>query len=177
MPNVFLPRAAALAALLSTLSALAACHDTDPAETVTATESFPQTAAWSTAVAPIGPSTVRGTVAVKQFAGFRMSATITLTGAPNTTYQWRVFRDPCAQTAAAQFPYSSTGLVLVSTNQSYTDVRTDASGNGTVTATVTGSLDSLTKYSARVRPSQTSITWNGTSPIACGDLQRTAGAG
>jgi len=174
MPNAILPRAAAFAALLS---ALAACHDTDPAEVVTATEPFPQTAAWNTAVAPVGTSPVRGTVSVKQFANFRMSATIALTGAPNTTYQWRVFRDPCSQTAAAQFAYSATGLVLVSTNQSYTDVRTDASGNGTVTATISGSLDSLTKYSARIRPSQTSITWNGTSPIACGDLQRTAGAG
>jgi len=159
--------AAALLAL-----ALAACDDNDPASTQTSPGNFPQIGAWNAAVAPVAPSTVRGTLAIQQLAGFRMTATMTITGTPNTTYQWRMYRDPCTSNTPAATNVSVTGLLLFSTAQSYPDIRTDASGTGTVTATVAGSLDSLTAYSTRIRPSQTSITWNGTNPIACGDLKR-----
>ena len=170
-----MPNKLALPIALVAVIALAACDDGSPAEVVTSTDTFPATGSWSATVAPVGTSTVRGTLALKQYAGFRMSATMTITGAPNTTYQWRMFRDPCTSNAPAATTTSATGLMLISTHQAYTDVRTDASGSGTVTATVSGVLDSLTSYSTRIRPGQTAITWNGTSPIACGDMKRTGG--
>ena len=166
-----------LAASLAATLVVAACTDSNPAEVVTSTDAFPQTATWNATVGPVGTSTVRATAAVTQFSGFRMNVTMTITGAPNTTYQWRLYRDPCTQTAVANPAWAATGLQLISTNQSYPDIKTNASGTGTAAATIAGTLDSLTSYSARIRASQTSITWNGTSPIACGDLKRTAGAG
>ena len=162
-------------ATLATLATAAACGDQNPAEVRTTADTFPQTASWSSAVSPVGTSALRGSLALKQFLGFRMTATVTVTGAPNTTYQWRIFREGCSSTAAAANAQAATGLWLFAAAQSYPDVTTNASGTGTVTPTIAGSLDSLTKYSIRFRPSQTSMTWNGTSPIACGDLQRTAG--
>ena len=177
MPNTIQARLLPLA-VLATAAVVAACSDTLPAEVRTTAESFPQTAAWSATIGPVATSTVRsGTASVKQYQGFRMTVTMSLSGAPNTTYQWRLYRDPCSQTAAASPAWAATGLVVVSTNQSYPDIRTDAAGNGTATATISGSLDSLTSYSARVRGGNTQVTWNGTSPLACGDLKRTAGAG
>ena len=175
MPNNTHSRLA-LVSLLAAAVGAAACTDTLPAEVQTSAGTFTQTASWNASVAPVSPSTVRGTADVKQYQGFRMTVTMSLTGAPNTTYQWRLYRDPCTQTAVASPAWAATGLQLVSTNQSYPDIRTNASGSGTATATISGSLDSLTAYSARVRVGTSTVTWNGTSPIACGDLKRTAGA-
>lgn len=176
MPNTTHTRLLPLAAIAAAVG-IAACNDSLPAEVRTTSETFQQTASWNASVSPVSPSTVRGTTAVKQFQGFRMTVTMSVTGTPNTTYQWRLFRDPCTSNAAASPAWAPTGLVLVSTNQSYPDIKTDATGAGTASATITGSLDSLTSYSARVRANNSAITWNGTSPIACGDLKRTAGAG
>ena len=104
-----------------------------------------------------------------------MDATFTLSGAPGKTYQWRIFRGDCATDVAARTSTSATGLLIVATVQSYPDITTDNTGKGVATPTVAWTLDSLTAYSVRVRPSQTSTNWNGTNPVACGDLQRSAG--
>ena len=162
------------AALLSALvAALAACNNSNPAETVSATESFPVTSSWTATAAPVGTSTVKtATLAVKQHAGFRAETAITITGAPNTTYQWRIFKGDCSVTAAASNATANNGTWEFATAQAYTDVTTNASGTGTVNPTVAGALDSATAYSVRVRPGQASITWHGNAPIACGNLQR-----
>ena len=68
-----------------------------------------------------------------------------------------------------------TGLLVVATVQSYPDVATNAAGTGTSSRVITAALDSLTAYSVRIRPSQTATNWNGTSPTACGNLQRSQG--
>ena len=149
--------------------ALAACNE-NPAETVTGAGQFPLRATWSASATPVGTSTVRATLGFKQFAGFRAEASVTITGAANSGYQWRIFRGDCATTTVgtAQAP----GLFIFATTQSYPDATTNASGTGTVTRLIAGQLDSLSKYSVRVRATQTATNWNGTSPIACGNLQR-----
>jgi len=108
-----------------------------------------------------------------------MDAGLTIAGTRDTishTYQWRIFRGDCATNvpAAAQDPSgpSPTGLLLFATIQSYPNITADTSGVGAVAAAIAGNLDALTAYSVRLRPSQTATNWNGTDPIACGDLQR-----
>jgi hypothetical protein len=155
------------------LAALAGCEE-NPAEVRTDAESFPIRATWSASATPVSPSTVRATLAVKQYMGFRVEATVTVTGAPNASYQWRIYRGDCAMTTAATTAAAS-GLFIFATTQSYPDVTTNASGTGTATRLIAGSLDSLTAYSVRIRPSQTQTAWNGLSPAACGNMQRSQG--
>jgi hypothetical protein len=102
-----------------------------------------------------------------------MVTAVTLSGgAPTKGYQWRIFRGDCSTTAVAANNNAPTGLLLFATVQSYPDIVADASGGGTSTPVIAGSLDSVTAYSVRVRLAQTATNWNGTSPVACGNLQR-----
>jgi hypothetical protein len=159
--------------LLSAVCALAACDKSTPAEVRDHADTFPQTATWNATAAPVGTNTVGATLTVKQYLGFRMEASVTLTGGvANRGYQWRIFRGDCATTAVASANTSPTGLLLFATTQSYPDIVADASGRGTSTPIVAGSLDPQTAYSVRFRVTQSATNWNGTSPIACGNLQR-----
>ena len=158
--------------LLAGAVGLAACTE-NPTELRRDASEFPVTATWNATATPVPPSTVAGELTIQQHLGFRMSASFMLTGAPNTTYQWRIFRGDCATNVPAASATSPTGLLLYATVQSYPDITTDASGAGVATPTIAGYLDSLTVYSVRVRLSQQSTNWNGTNPIACGDLRRT----
>jgi len=110
-----------------------------------------------------------------------MDAALTLTDTTSTDtqstrYQWRIFRGDCAtNTPAVNSPNapSPTGLLLFATVQSYPDVTVDyVSGTGSAAPVIAGNLDSLTAYSIRLRLFQTATNWNGTNPIACGNLQR-----
>jgi hypothetical protein len=169
-------RAALLAALAPLLPlALAACKDPNPAEVRTDPPTFPLRASWSATAAPVGTATVRGTLSLKEYLGSRVAATIALTAAPNTTYQWRIYRGDCTVTTAAVNNTAPTGLLLLSTIQSYPDIQVGASGSATVAPTIAAALDSLTSYSVRVRVAQTATNWNGTNPVACGNLQRAQG--
>jgi hypothetical protein len=159
-----------LACLL--LVALAACKGANPAEVRTQAKQFQLRAEWSAAVAPVGTATVAANVAIKEYLGSRMEATVTLNGAgPNAVYQWRIFRGDCATTTAAASNTAATGLLLVATAQSYPDLAANASGTVTLTRSISGVLDSLTAYSVRLRPAQQATNWNGTNPIACGNLR------
>lgn len=160
------------AALLVLVVALTACDHNNPAEVRTQPSAFPLRTSWSSSAAPVSPSTVRGALGIKQYDGFRMDAAMSIAGTSGTTYQWRIFRGNCATTTAAVNNTAPTGLVLFATIQSYPDVSVGASGTGTINPVIAGVLDSLTSYSVRVRVSQSATSWNGTSPIACGDLQR-----
>jgi hypothetical protein len=171
MPNP-LRRAAAPLALLA---ALAACKDPNPAEVRTDATSFPVRASWTATAVPVGTGTVRGTLSMKEYLGSHVAATMALTGAPNTAYQWRIFRGDCSVTTAAANNTTPTGLLLLSTLQAYPDIQLNASGTATVSPTLVAALDSLSAYSVRVRVAQTATNWNGTSPIACGNLQRAQG--
>lgn len=161
---------------MATISLLAACNLSSPVEVRSSASTFPATASWSATASPVGTGTVSGRLAMKQFLGYRLEAAFQLTGAPNSTYQWRIFRGDCATTVAAVNVNAATGLLLFSTLQSYPDAVTSSAGSVTVNTPVAGVLDSLTAYSVRVRAAQSSTSWNGTSPIACGNLQRTAGS-
>lgn len=160
------------AALLVLGVVLAACNNNNPAEVRTQATAFPLRASWSSSAAPVSPSTVRATLGIKQYDGFRMDAAMSIAGTAGTTYQWRIFRGNCATTTVAVNNTAPTGLVLFATIQSYPDVSGGTSGTGTINPTIAGLLDSLTAYSVRVRVSQSATSWNGTSPVACGDLQR-----
>lgn len=152
---------------------LAACKE-NPAETRSVAEQFPLRSTYTATATPISPSTVRATLSFKQYAGFRAEASVTVTGAANAGYQWRIFRGNCATTAVgtAQTP----GLFIFATTQSYPDATTNASGTGTATRIIAGQIDSLEAYSVRIRASQPATNWNGTTPIACGNLQRSSGS-
>ena len=159
--------------LLAASVGLAACSMDNPAEVRSDAQEFPVTATWSAAAAPVSPSTVSGELTIQQRLGFRMDASFTITEAPGATYQWRIFRGDCATNEPASNNTSATGLLLFATAQSYPDIVVGSTGTGSAASAIAGSLDSLTAYSVRVRLSQTSTNWNGTNPIACGDLQRT----
>lgn len=159
--------------LLLGATTLAGCDKATPAEVRDHADTFPQTATWSATATPVGTNTVGATLTVKQYLGFRMEATVTLTGGvANRGYQWRIFRGDCATTAVASGNTSPTGLLVFSTTQVYPDIVADASGRGTATPLIAGELDAQTAYSVRFRVTQSATNWNGTSPIACGNLQR-----
>lgn len=160
--------------LLAGSVALAACSMDSPTELRSSGQEFPVKAVWNASAEPVSPSTVSGTLTAEQHLGFRIDASFTLNGDPSTTYQWRIFRGDCS----VEVPVSTSvpdGLQLFSTAQAYTDVTVGESGTASVEPVIAGELDSLTAYSVRVRPSATSTNWDGTNPIACGDLQRTSG--
>jgi hypothetical protein len=162
-----------LVVLLAASVGLVACSAENPAEVRDGGEEFPVAATWSATAEPADSvSTESGQITVEQHLGYRANASFTLSGTPGKTYQWRIFRGDCATKEPAE-DNSVTGLLLFATDESYPDIHVDGSGTGSAESVVAGSLDSLTAYSVRVRPSQTSIDWDGTNPIACGDMQRT----
>jgi hypothetical protein len=154
--------------------ALGAC-DENPAAVRSDASEFPIVANWSSTVAPIGTSGVSGTFSVKQFAGFRMDLELSMTAPTNKTYQWRIFRGDCATTATAANAQDPNGLLLFATIQSYPDVSTGSGTTASLTREIAGSLDSAMTYSVRFRLSQSATNWNGTTPVACGNLQRAPG--
>lgn len=149
----------------------AACAGDSPAEVINAANDFPVTAKWSAAAAPIAPSTVSGALTIEQHLGFRMNASFTITGSPNDIFQWRIFRGDCATNVEAS-DEEPNGLSLYATVESYPDITVGSAGTGSASPAIAGYLDSLTVYSVRIRPAQESSNWDGTDPIACGDLQR-----
>jgi hypothetical protein len=162
-----------LIVLLGASVGLAACSMDNPAEVRDGGQDFPLVATWNATAEPADTvSTESGVLAAEQHLGFRVKATFTLTGTPGKTYQWRIFRGDCATTEPAE-DNSVTGLLLFSTAQAYPDIHVGESGTGSAAPAIAGALDSLSAYSVRVRPSQTSTNWDGTNPVACGDMQRT----
>lgn len=161
-----------LIVLLTASVGLAACSADNPAEVRDDGQEFPVVATWNATAEPDSGSTESGVLTAEQHLGFRVNATFTLNGTPGKTYQWRIFRGDCATMEAAEDQTSATGLLLFSTAEAYPDIHVDGSGTGSASPAIAGSLDSLTAYSVRVRPSQTSSDWDGTHPAACGDMQR-----
>ena len=162
-----------LIVLLVASAGLSACSVDNPAEVRDGAQEFPVSATWSATAEPADSvSTENGQLTVEQHLGNRANASFTLSGTPGKTYQWRIFRGDCATNEPAE-DNSVTGLLLFATDESYPDIRVGGSGTGLAESVVAGSLDSLTAYSVRVRPSETSIDWDGTNPIACGDMQLT----
>lgn len=158
--------------LLAGSVALAGCPLDNPTEVRSSGQEFPVTATWTATAAPIEPATVAGSLAAEQHLGFRVNASFTITGEPSATYQWRIFRGDCTINVP-QSTSEPNGLALFATSQSYPEVTVGSSGTASVAPAIAGELDSLTAYSVRIRKSVTSTNWNGTNPIACGDLQRT----
>jgi hypothetical protein len=156
-------------------AALVACDKATPAEVRSQAESFPLRATWNASAAPVGTGTVSATLGVNEYLGSRMETTVTLSaGGASKSYQWRIFRGDCATNTPAANNTAPTGLRLFATIQSYPDIVTDASGQGTATPIIAGVLDSLTAYSVRFRVAQSATNWNGTNPVACGNLQRSS---
>ncbi|MGH7459532.1 MAG: hypothetical protein ACREMA_00710 [Longimicrobiales bacterium] len=157
----------------SAILLLSACDLGLGVETRDRASQFPLRANWNATAAPVGTGTVRATVTIKEYLGQRLDATAALTGgAPTTAYQWRIFRGDCATTAVAANNTAPTGLLLFATIQSYPDLTTNAAGTVTLPRVIAGALDSLTAYSVRIRVAQSATNWNGTSPIACGNMTR-----
>jgi hypothetical protein len=154
--------------------ALGAC-DENPAAVRNDASEFPVLANWSSAVSAVGTSGLTGTFTVKQFAGFRMELNLSITAPTNRTYQWRIFRGDCATTATAANNQDPNGLLVFATVQSYPDVATGTGTTASLTRQIAGSLDSVKAYSVRFRVSQSATNWNGTTPVACGNLQRAPG--
>ncbi len=150
---------------------LGACSE-NPAEVRDGSDDFPVIANWTSTVTPVGASGVSATLTLAQRAGFRMTTALTVTAPAGRSFQWRIFRGDCATTAVAANAQAPTGLLLFATVQSYPDVTTSSGGTATTNRDIAGKLDSLTAYSVRIRASQTATNWNGTTPIACGNLRR-----
>ena len=160
-------------AFLSLIVALAACEGRSPAEVRRKAEEFPLRATWTAAVTPIGSATLQTSLTIREYFGSHMEAVVNVTGgAPNASYQWRIFRGgDCSVNVAATNATSGNGLFLFATIQSYPDLVTDATGAATLTRTIAGSLDPLGAYSVRIRPAQQATNWNGLTPVACGNLR------
>jgi len=156
---------------LAGLVLMGGCLDQNPTEIRDDGSSFTVIANWSATMTPVGSNTQRGTLAVKQMLGYHNSVTFTVNGPANASYQWRIFRGDCNTTTAAA-TVRDPGLWPFATVQSYPDIVLNAQGTATLSPTIAGLLDSLTAYSVRIRPSQSSTAFNGTSPLACGNLSR-----
>ena len=163
-----------VSALVSLVLTLAACDKPGPAEVRSDGEEFAPRENWSAAVAPIGSATLQASITITEYSGFHMEAVVNVTGgAPNATYQWRIYRGGnCSVNVAGTSNTAGNGLRLFATIESYPNLVTGATGTATMTRTIAGSLDPLGAYSVRIRASQSATDWNGLSPIACGNLQR-----
>jgi hypothetical protein len=162
-----------VSALLALVLASAACDKPAPAEVRADGEEFSVRANWSAAVVPTGTATLQASITITEYFGSRLEAVVNVTGgAPNTSYQWRIYRfGDCSVNVAGTSNTSGNGIRLFATVESYPDLVTDATGAATLTRTIAGTFDPLGAYSVRVRPSQSATNWNGLSPIACGNLQ------
>lgn len=167
-------RRAASVLLLASSAVLAGCPMDSPTEVRDSGQQFPVSATWTATAEPIEPATVAGTLTAEQHLGFRVNATFSLTGNASTTYQWRIFRGPCSMNYPATTA-APDGLLLFSTAQAYPEVTLSPSGTASVEPAIAGALDEQSSYSVRVRVSVASTNWDGTNPIACGDLQRASG--
>jgi hypothetical protein len=159
-----------IALLLLSIAGMAACSGANPAAVRDEATTFPIVAHWTATSAPIAPATVTGTLALDQHLGYHSDVTFTVSGPPNTAFQWRIFKRDCSVNVAALNNTAPTGLVLFATTQSYPDITLDASGKATIKTQIAGWLDSLTAYSVRIRVTATT-TFNGVNPAACGNLQ------
>ena len=157
------------ALLLFSIAGIAACGS-NPAAVRDDATSFPIVAHWTATSAPIAPAIVTGTLALDQHLGYHSDVTFTVSGPPNTAFQWRIFKRDCSVNVAATNNTAPTGLVLFATTQSYPDITLDASGKATIKTQIAGWLDSLTAYSVRIRATATT-TFTGVNPAACGNLQ------
>ena len=153
------------------LVAMAGCIDQNPTETRNDAMDFAVLANWASTVTPIGTNTVGGQLTAAQSEGYRINVTFNVTGPPNASYQWRIFRENCAATVFAT-SVTTPGVFPIATVQSYPDIVLDATGKATITRTIAGLLDSQTAYAVRLRPVQASTNFNGSSPVACGNLQQ-----
>jgi len=158
-----------IALLLVSVAGIAACSS-NPASVEHQATSFPIVAHWTATSAPVAPATVTGGLTFDQHLGYHADVTFTVSGPPNTAFQWRIFKRDCSVNVAAVNNTAPTGLVLFATTQSYPDITLDASGKATIKTQIAGWLDSLTAYSVRIRPTATT-TFNGVNPAACGNLQ------
>jgi hypothetical protein len=150
--------------ILLVLLGLAACDLSQEPEVRTNGNDLEQIGAWSATVAPVQSAALRGTLNVREFGSYSEVEVSITDGAPSTSYQWRIFRGTCAVT---------TPLTLHSTIQAYPDLVTNGSGQAAAQRQLGGSLSWPTgEYSLRIRVATSLTNWNGTSPIACGDLQR-----
>jgi hypothetical protein len=153
------------------LATMAGCIDQNPTETRDDAKDFAVLANWASTVAPVGTNTVSGQLSAVQTEGYRINVSFNVTGPPNASYQWRIFRENCAATVFST-SVSSPGVFPVATVQSYPDVVLDATGKATITRAIAGLLDSQTAYAVRLRPVQASTNFNGSNPVACGNLQQ-----
>jgi hypothetical protein len=147
-----------------------ACSGSNPTSVRDESTSFPVVAHWTATSAPIAPATVSGALTFDQHLGYHSDVTFTVSGPPNSAFQWRIFKRDCSVNVAAVNNTAPTGLVLFATTQSYPDITLDASGKATIKTQIAGWLDSLTAYSVRIRVTATT-TFNGVNPAACGNLQ------
>lgn len=161
------------ALLLLSVAGIAACNGANPAAVRDDASNFPIVAHWTATSAPIAPATITGTLTLDQHLGFHSDVTFSVTGPPNTAFQWRIFKGDCTVNVAALNNTAPTGLVLFATTQSYPDLILDATGQATVKPEIAGWLDSLTGYSVRIRATATT-TFNGVNPAACGTLKYAA---
>jgi len=162
-----------VSALLSLAAILAGCDKAGPAEVRRDATEFPVRATWSATLAPVGASTVQGSLAISEYVGSRLETSINITGAvPNAPYQWRIYRGgDCSVNVAATNATSGNGLFLFATTQSYPDLVASGTGAAALAREIAGSLDPNGAYSVRIRRSQTATGWNGLSPVACGTLR------
>jgi hypothetical protein len=151
---------------LLVLVGLAACDLSQEPELREQSNELELLSEWSASIGGVGSSTITGTTSVRVYGSYS-EAEISISGAlPSRSYQWRIFRGSCAATAAAD-------LGLHATIQSYPDLVTNAAGSASTSRLLGGALNSPAGlYSVRLRLAVSATNWNGTSPLACGDLTR-----
>jgi hypothetical protein len=145
---------------------LAACDLSTAPETRSQTSQLEVRGMWTATIQGVGASPLSGTATVREYGSYSEVEVSIGGAAPAAGYQWRIFRGPCAATVAAEL-----GLHLGV--QSYPDIVANGTGTATLTRILGGSLNSPAGvYSLRLRPTVAATNWNGLSPVACGDLQR-----
>jgi hypothetical protein len=145
---------------------LAACALDSPAEVRDEAGELPVRAEWTATLSAVGSTALSGSAQFVEHEGSLVEAETAIAGGqPAKAYQWRVFRGACSVTDAAR-------LALWATVQSYPDLTTDAAGRAGAAREIMGAFRTDVPYSVRVRLAPNTTNWNGTAPLACGDLQR-----
>lgn len=139
------------------------CDLSTAPETRTSAQNLPVIAEWDAAITGVG-TPITGTLNVKSHGSY-MDSSISISNAPaGAQYQWRLFRGTCDVNTAA-------GLVLFGTHQAHPNLVASGAGSASLDRILAASLHTGFAYSVRLRLNTTTVNWNGTAPVACGNLQ------
>ena len=145
---------------LVVLAGVVGCDLATAPEVRSSGSQYPLSAEWRVSVTGLNGAPITGQGVFRDYRAYYEGEFSISNGAPNTNYNWRIYRGTCEN--------SSTTIAGNSTTQ-YTPLATGGNGSASVQRTFSGHLTLLghQQYNLRVL-SGTAIS----TTVACGNLQR-----